>query len=242
MTTLDPQNINSVMTLIGTSLSSDLSHADFVDFGMMTSHIYRSKFFTIINKMVADKKMEMSSVAYIIYFATLVKNKKRILEGLAKVSSRYGANKWYKDTVMFYTTMTVHFVSEAEKTGKFPIVNLPSCVPHIACHFLKLHLQGNGKALSDGDLYKKFSENLFFVQMNITKDLVDEQMAWESRFWNETVTTSKNPDRERYQQNKGFNKNFFETKSADSYKWIVNGKEVDEVYDKGMIIEWLKKV
>lgn len=240
MTTLDSSNINSVMSLIGVSLASDLSHGDFVDFGMMTSHIYRSKFFAIINKMISDKKMDASSVAYIIYFATLVKNKKRILEGLAKMSSKYGANKWYKDTVTFYTTQTVQFVSESEKKGLFPVVNLPSCVPNIACHFLKLHLMGNGQTYSDAELYKKFSQNLFFVQMNITSDLVDEQMAWEAKFWNETVTTSKNPDRDRYQANKGFNKNFFDTKAADKYKWIVNGSEVDQVYDQGMIITWLR--
>jgi len=206
----------------------------------MTSHIYRSKFFTIINKMISDKKMEPKSVAYIIYFATLVKNKTRILAGLAKQSSKYGTNQWFKDTVTFYTTMTVQFVSEAEKSGKFPVVNLPSCVPNIACHFLKLHLQGNGQSLSDADLYKKFSENLFFVQMNVTQEIVDEQMAWEAKFWNETVTTSKNPDKDRYQTKKGFQKAFFDTKAADKYKWLVAGKEVDQVYDKGMIIEWLK--
>jgi hypothetical protein len=240
MTSIDSANINSIMATIGASLAADLSHMDFVDFGMMTSHIYRAKFFGIINKLVANKKIEMKSVAYIIYMATLVKNKRRILEGLTKIQSKYGSNQWYKDTVMFYTVETVQFVSEAEKTGKFPVVNLPSCMPNIACHFLKLNLKGNGAAMSDADLYKKFSQNLFFVQMNIEPDLVAEQMQWESNFWNSTVTTSNNPDRDRYQANKGFNSNFFNTKAADNYKWLVNGVEVDQVYSKDMIIAWLK--
>lgn len=240
MAALDPENMTGIMTVIGQTLATDLSHADFLDFGMMTSHIYRSKLIAIVNRLVEANQMQASSLAYIIYFAVLVKNKKRILEGLAKQSKKYGANQWFKDTVMFYTTEVVHYVSEAEKNGKFPVVNLPSCMPNIACHFLKLHLKGNGVALSDADLYKKFSENLFFVQMNVTAGIVAKQMQWESNFWNTKVVTSKNPDKARYLQNKGFNQSYFETKAADQYKWIVNGKEVDGVYDENMIIAWLK--
>lgn len=238
MATLDPNNMSQILTLIGITLAADLTMSDFVDFGQMTSHIYRARFYRICQELVRTGKMQASTIAHIIYFATLIKSKKRIEDSLTNMSGKYGNSQWFKETIMFFKTQTVQYVSEAEKSGKFPVVNITTCQPNLCCHFLKLHLLNDGIARTDEELWKKFSENLFVVQMRITPQVQQELYNWEVNFWNNKVTSSKNPDAARYKA--GFNQAFWETKAADNYKWIVNGNETDDTLDKAAIITWLK--
>merc|ERR1719223_463552 len=137
----------------------------------MTSHIYRAKFFAITTKMVDDGDISKDSIGAIVYFATIMKNKKRIIDGLAAISLKYSGMKWYQDSVKFYQLATVQYVSEAEKTGKFPVVNIPSCMPNVAAHLYKQHLMKDGVARSDADLFNKFFENLWVGQLRITGEL-----------------------------------------------------------------------
>jgi hypothetical protein len=178
MVSLNPDNFADILSKIGIMLPSDLNITDFKDFGKMTSHIYRSKFYAVIQGMVNAGEIQMTSVGAIIYFATLIKNKKRILDALTRLSTKYGTTVWFKDAVKFYQTATVQYVSEAEKTGHFPVVNIPSCQPNLAAHYFKQQLLGDGVARSDADLFKAFFQNLWFVQMRVTHDIVDKHNLW----------------------------------------------------------------
>jgi hypothetical protein len=240
MTSFNPDNFKELLTQIGATLPSDLRAEDFKDFGKMTSHIYRSKFYAVIKGMVDASEIQATSTSAIIYFATLIKNKKRIIDALVRLNGKYGTAIWFKDALKFYQTATVQYVSEAEKTGLFPVVNIPSCQPNLAAHFYKLQLQNDGVARSDVDLFKKFFENLWFCQMRITGALLTEHMVWETDFWNNKVKKSKNPESGRYE--KGFNGTYYGTKAEDDYKWIVNGNESEETFDQQRIVTWLKTV
>ena len=235
---LNVEDWKAVLVAIGSTLPSDLICADFKDFGKMTSHIYRAKFYAIIQDMVDSGQIQYSSVSIIIYLATLIKNKKRILDGLANLSKKYSSTVWFPDAVLFYQTATVQYVSEAEKTGLFPVVNIPSCQPNLAAHFYKLHLLTDGVARSDTDLMKKFMENLWFCQLNVTPQLITTHKAWEVNFWNTTVKKSKNPDSGRYE--KGFNDAYYTTKAEDVYPFIVNGAASASTFDEAAILAWLK--
>jgi len=235
---LNTMDFQAILSLIGTGLPSDLDPSDFKDFGKMTSHIYRAKFYEVAKTMVEAGQIQWSSLSVIIYFATLIKNKKRILSALANLNSKYGTTTWHPDAVLFYNTATVQYVSEAERTGLFPVVNLPSCQPNLAAHFYKIHLLKDKVARSDADLFKKFSENLWFCQLRITPELTQIHKMWETNFWNVTVKKSKNTVSDRYER--GFNDSYYQTKAEDDYKFIVAGKEVDTTYDEAAILAWLK--
>lgn len=238
MTTLNTDSFSAILTLIGAILPADLNPVDFVDFGKMTSHIYRAKFYKVVQEMVDSGEIQYSSVSVVIYFATLIKNKKRIVDAMANLSPKYGTTTWFQDTLKFYQTACVQYVSEAERTGLFPVVNIPSCQPNLAAHFFKMHLMRDGKARSDVDLFKIFMENLWFCQLRVTEALKNKHQDWENKFWTQTVKKSKNPDSGRYE--KGFNQTYYETKRADDYGFIVNGQESIEIYDEPAIISWLK--
>ena len=240
MTTFNIEDIGSILAQIGTSLPSDLNPSAFVDFGKMTSTIYRQKFFDLIKMCMDKNKVTLTSVGTIIYFATLIKNKKRILDGLTAMSATYGTTTWFKEAVWFYQNMCVQYVSEAEKTGKFPVVNIPGCMPNLAAHYFKIQLKEDGKARTDAAMFKAFSENLWFCQLRITTDLLNNHKLWETNFWNNTVKKSKNPDAQRYINERGFQEAYYTTKSEDDYRFIVNGKESDTTMDEAAIIAWLK--
>jgi len=239
MSVLDPDNFKDILVKIGVKLPSDLNVQDFKDFGKMTSGIYRSRFYATIKSLVDAGEIQFSSVGVIIYFATLIKNKKRILDGLANISGKYSTAVWFQDSVKFYQTSTVQYVSEAEKTGLFPVVNIPSCQPNIAAHYYKQHLKSDGVARTDVDLFKKFMENLWFCQLRITADLLAKHKTWEVEFWNVTVKKSKNPDSARYE--KGFNDTYYTTKAEDDYPFIVAGAESGQTFNEASIITWLKE-
>jgi hypothetical protein len=235
---LNPDDFQAILNQIGAVLPADLNPADFKDFGKMTSHIYRAKFYAVVKDLVDAGMIQNSSVSVIIYFATLIKNKQRILNALTELYTKYSASTWLPDAVYFYTNATVQFVSEAERTGLFPVVNLPSCQPNLAAHFYKLHLKGDKVARSDVDLMKKFTENLWFCQLRITPELKAKHKIWETNFWNVTVKKSKNPDSARYER--GFNDTYYQTKAEDDYKFIVGGKVVETTYDEAALLAWLK--
>jgi hypothetical protein len=235
---LNPDDFKGILSLIGADLPSDLNPEDFKDFGKMTSHIYRAKFYAAVKDLVDAGSIQYASVSVIIYFATLIKNKKRILDALVRLYDKYGTTTWLKDAVFFYENATVQYVSEAERTGLFPVVNLPSCQPNLAAHYFKLHLKKDKVARSDVDLMKKFMENLWFCQLRVTPDLKAKHKTWEVNFWNSTVKKSKNPDSGRYER--GFNETYYQTKSEDDYKFIVGGKEVETTYDEAALLVWLK--
>jgi len=235
---LKAEDINNFLALIGKELPSDINCEDFLDFGQMSTHVYRAKLFKKWEEMVAAGKLKQTSIGAIIYMATLIKNKDRILQGLVNQKAKYQGSSWFKDVVNFYQTETCQYTGEAKGTKLFPVVNITSCVPNIACMFLREHLKKDRVMRSDEDLLKKFMENLFVVQMNVTADVVDKQQVWEMKFWNTIVKKSKNPDKDAYES--GFQQKYFDTKKDDKYKWIVNGKEVDDVFGEAEILGWLR--
>jgi len=228
----------AILNLIGAVLPSDLNPEDFKDFGKMNSHIYRAKFYAVCQELVDKGSIRWNSVNSIIYLATLIKNRQRILNGLTQLYDKYNNTTWLPDCVYFYTNATCQYVSEAERTGLFPVVNLPSCQPNLAAHFYKLHLKGDKVPRSDVDLLKKFTENLWFCQLRITPEMKAKHKIWETNFWNATVKKSKNTDSSRYER--GFNDTYYQTKSEDDYKFIVNGKVVDTTFDENALLAWLK--
>ena len=237
---LNPNDMASFMSAIGVSLPSDLNVQDFKDFGKMTSNIYRARLFMIFDRLMTAGKLNRASIPTIIYFASLIKNKDRIIKGMANMQSKYGTAQWFKDTLYFYQTETVQYVSEAEKKDKFPVVNIPTCMPDITAHFFKVHLKGVGIAYTDAELLKAFKENLWFCQLNISQALSDEHRLWETDFWNNTVTKTKNSDSARYNREKGFQAAYYNTKAADNYRFLVNGTSVDQVFDEPALLAWLK--
>jgi len=236
--TLNTDSIQDIMKFIGNDLPSDLVMSDFKDFGKMTSHIYRSKFYTRMQELVDKGTIQKSSIGPIIYFATLIKNKKRIVDGLGNLKAKYSSAKWFEDALKYYQSETDQYVSEAEKSGRFPVVNIPSCQPDVAAHFFKMQLMKDGVSRSDTDLFRIFFENLWFPQLRVTKDLLDKHNEWEREFWNVKVKKSKNPDSTRFE--KGFNQDYWDTKKDDDYQFIKNGKPLAAVMDESAIIEWLK--
>lgn len=238
MTSLNPDDFKMILSAIGLELPSGLNAVDFKDFGKMTSHIYRSRFYSVIQSLVDAGEIQFSSVSVIIYLATLIKNKKRILDGLTNLAPKYSSATWFPDCVKFYQTSTVQYVSEAERTGLFPVVNIPSCQPNLAAHYYKLHLRADGVSRTDVDLFKKFSENLWFCQLRVTPELIAAHKNWEVNFWNTTVKKSKNPDSGRYER--GFNETYYLTKAEDDYPFITGGVESASTFDETAVVRWLK--
>lgn len=242
MTALNPDDMGDFMTKIGLKLPSDLRVEHFKDFGKMTSNIYRTQLFAIFNQMKDKEEFSYESIGPIIFFATLIKNKDRILKGLAALQAKYGTSKWFKDSIKFYTTKTEQYVSETDGSAgkKFPVVNITTCMPDVAAHMMKQYLRNVGEAFSDDKMYRLFSENLWFVQLRVSKAEIDIHKEWERNFWNTVVKKTKNKDSSRYMAERGFNENYWQTKADDDYPFIVAGKPSEVVFDKAAILAWLK--
>lgn len=239
----DPNNFTDILTKIGMELPSDLVVTDFKDFGKMTSHIYRAKFFTIISNLMKTQAFDAKSVAPIVYFATLIKNKKRIIDGLNRLASKYKDAKWFKDTVLFYNGYSVQYVTDMDRSTEmvFPVVNIPTMMPNVAAHFFKQHLKRDGVVRNDAKMLEDFMHNLWFCQLRIESSLMEEHKNWEREFWNNTVKKTKNTDTEGFKANRGFQEDFYMTKAADDYQFIDAGRLSNATYTKDAVLAWLKK-
>jgi hypothetical protein len=174
---------------------TDVLATDMVDFGMMNSTSYRRKFFELTKDLDGQERL------MVVYLATGVKSKRRILEAIG----RFKDEKWYQGVRKFFMNC-VQYTSEVKGTGKMAVVHIPSCLPNIAAIcFIKM-----GRAVS----VKSFLENLWAAQLNLSAELKEEQKIWEKDFWNNQVKKGSSS----YKQ--GFQEEFWLNKSSDKYSLL----------------------
>jgi len=196
---ISDQDLTILLTSLDLDILATLNPEDFEGFGMMNSHVYRKKFFDIAKAANLSK----DALMMVIVLATVVKNKKRILAAVKK----FAAAPWYSSVTQFYSQKICQYTYEATATT-FAVVHIPSCVPFMAARAW-LHVTKNPSK-------DTFLANLWASQIRLSQTLMDEQKAWETNFWAQTVKKGGSKF-----EAKGFNETYWVTKSADNYPLLL---------------------
>ena len=172
---------------------------DYENFGLMNSKIYREKFLRI----ATAAGLSQSEATHVIILFTAIKNKKRVLENISK----FARSAWYNKVNNFIKTRMVQYTYEAGN-DTYAAVHVPSAFPFIAAR-VWLNICKNPTIDS-------FLENLWSSQIHLDQQLIARAEVWETNFWTQTVKKGGTNF-----ESGGFNKNYFDTKAADTYPLLL---------------------
>lgn len=231
----DPSSVFNFMTTVMAETSAILlkfNPADFENFGMMNSHVYRNAFI----KLVMDSGLSAEEFIMVIALFTAVKNKVRV----EKAMVRFNKEGWFKRVQKFVQDKIVQYTSELdEKMSTFAAVHIPNIMPSITllC-WIKITKPSDVNATN-------LLRNLWACQLDIPVSLKEEQKIWEKDFWTSKVTHTRNTSKKRDAVVLGFHEDFWNTKAQDSYPLILPDGKSAVIKDKtdldNYILEWLKK-
>lgn len=210
MTTADiyEDMLSQVSTVMDLANADDIDPSDWINFGLMNSHLYRERFL----KLCAKEKLKNKEMLMVLTLSVAIRSKKRIQANIGKFSGK----TWHANVKKFIDNKIVQSPKEAKSENLMPIVNIANCMPSHAFYiWCKMHTFTN-----DDDMYdmatrsKDGGAGLFFVQLNLHEDIVAECETKEKEFWTNTVTKGG----DTYE--KGFHQNYFDTKKADKYHLV----------------------
>ena len=197
---------------------------DFVSFGMRDSRTYRALFLKL------TKDMEKSDRTWVVILAVAIKNRERILMELGR---KFQDAQWRNAVIAFYTHHTATRNSDIPIGRELmPVVNIPSCAPPITALIWK-------KMQEDENLsYDNFVGNLWTVQLKVYQAITEEQKVWEMDYWERQITKGGRT------YEKGFNEEYWTTKSKDRYMLLTDTMEPYKrdkrgPYNRADIEEWL---
>ena len=218
--------LSEMSTVMGDIDYDEIDPADWTNFGLMNSHIYRENFL----KLVKDKKLTQKSILMVVVLCTVVRSKKRILKNIDKFKSK----SWFAQVKKFISENIVQSPSEAKTASQFPVVNVSSCMPTLAALVWARFTAKPTVELMIG--------NLWFGQLWLNDEAQAANKAWEQHFWTNIVTKGS----ANYE--KGFHEDYYQKKVDDKYplakKDLTFFPPSDEFtgYSMDDLNKWLKEV
>jgi len=152
-----------------------------VDFGKKNSHILRSK----ITALMTEKGLSKDAKFLLYFFASLVKNKKRVLEAMRKLPESFQSLEWFPQLTEFINDNMVQFPAD-EGDEKFAMVHLPATNPPLTLLCLAI-----GMPRVDLTFEFMMSQQVM-AQINLSPELQEMNKGYMKIFWEEQVNTTSN--------------------------------------------------
>jgi hypothetical protein len=193
----------------------EIDPAEFENFGVRNSRIYREKFYRLMKASAMGK----NECKWLIFMTCLLPSKKRLLDAMRKWDSA----PWYPKVNRFINEKMCQYTSqEAADSSNYSIVHCPNAFPFYAAH---------AWALATGDdqrTVEAFLRHTWAAQLWIDDDMLADQKVYEKHFWNDLVKKGSG----KYEQ--GFKEEYWQIKATDAYPLIFeNGKKLEITSDKG---------
>lgn len=155
------------------------------NFGKMDSHIYRAQ----LMERMEMKKLTPSAKLMIYFFTAVIKNKNRILKAMETLPEPVKQEAWFYPVKDFINVETEQYVTKAEKTKRFPLVNIPNTNPGLDILFGMMILKPEERTV------EKMKDRVTFCQLNLAADMQTLAKAGYENFWNNVVKGTKNDDK-----------------------------------------------
>jgi len=205
-------------------------------FGKKNSHLLRAKLF----KLFDSENMSQGARIMIFILFSAIKNVGRVKEHLDNLPDDIKALKELAEAKNFIDKRLVQYTTQ-ENLQKFAVVHLPTTMPGLDILLMAIMYEYNESFLMEDIVGKQT-----FAQMDIDADLQKINEEYQKEFWNEVVTTSKNPNQDAYRQNKGFNQKFYDTSKNDQYEFLNADLSIYKTPKGGMtedeLHKWYNKV
>jgi hypothetical protein len=196
-------------------LSKDLigvikkERALWVVFGKMNSNLYRGE---LMDKMV-KKGLSGESMTMVYFFAGVIKSKSRIVKAMDKMTEDLRGKAWWFPVKDFYTTQTTQYVSQAVKSGLFPVVNIPNTNPGLDMLVFCLKSEDSERTLDN------MSKRPTFSQINLNPECQTLARQGYEFYWTKMVSGSKNEDAKELEK-PGMKEDYYNTSASDKYSLV----------------------
>lgn len=199
----------STMSLSVALLKYFVDHReDWKTFGKMNSHLYRDK----LMKEMDRARLKPESRMVVFAMTSIIKSQPRILEAMANMpdTKKYVHDGVWQEVMNFFENYCCQYVSQAKKTKKFPVVNIPTCMPGLDMMWFAITSEGKERTLENACRRPTMS------QIDLDDKMQDLAKEGYKYFWEKTVVGSKNPDKANLEAPK-FNEDYYKTSAGDNY-------------------------
>jgi hypothetical protein len=182
-------------------------------FGKMNSHLYRQQLF---NKM-EEKKLSGESMMLVYAMASIIKSQPRIVQAMTDLpeNERFTSSGVWFAVRSFFESDTVQYVTQAKKTKKFPVVNIPNTMPGFDILWFCLCTKDEDRILDN------LKVRPTFTQISLKADVQTIAKEGYEIYWTKIVKGSRNPDNKGGAvEAPGMKEDYYQTSAGDSYKLI----------------------
>lgn len=189
-------------------------------FGKMNSHLYRKR---LMDKMKA-KRLTSESMMMVWAMASVIKSQPRIIQAMDDTpeDSRFARPDVWFAVRDFFNTECTQYVSSANKTKKFPVVNIPTTMPGLDILMFCLTSENSARTMDTLKIRPTFSQ--IFLQADVQTTAKEGYTT----FWNSIVRGSRNEDKREAPEMRD---DYYRNSEADKYMLLA-------LDPKGKIIEY----
>lgn len=95
------------------------------NFGKKNSHLYRKMLFDLYKRL----SLSPEAIMMVHAFTAVIKSQPRIVMAMENMSEEDQKLSWHYPVLNFFRTETTQYVSVANRTKKYPVVNIPTAMP-----------------------------------------------------------------------------------------------------------------
>lgn len=175
-------------------------------FGKMNSHLYRKR---LMDKMKV-KKLSPESMLLVWAMASIIKSQPRIIQAMDDTPEpeRFTSQGVWFAVRDFFQTECTQYVSAANKTKKFPVVNIPTTMPGLDILLFCLTTENSERTMESLKIRPTFSQ--IFLQADV------QTIAKEGYtiFWTSIVKGTRNEDKV---DKPAMREEFYKNSESDKY-------------------------
>lgn len=175
-------------------------------FGRMNSHLYRKD---LMERMVR-KQLSKEARTMVFFLASVIKSGPRIIKALDAMTEdeKEKAKGWWFAVKDFFSTETTQYVSAAGKNQKFPVVNIPNCMPGLDVLFFCLMTRNELRTLEN------LSRRPTFSQIDLMPEVQTVAKEGYEYYWTKVVKGTRNPDKP---EAPGMKEEYYMNAAGDKY-------------------------
>lgn len=179
-------------------------------FGKMNSHLYRKK---LMDKMKA-KRLNSESMLMVWAMASVIKSQPRIIQAMDDTpeAERFSSSEVWFAVRDFFQTECTQYVSVANKTKKFPVVNIPTTMPGLDILMYCLTTENEERTIDTLKVRPTFS------QIFLRADVQTVAKEGYTTFWNMIVRGTRNEDKVDKPE---MREEFYRNSEADKYQLLM---------------------
>lgn len=177
------------------------------NFGKKNSHMYRTELFTSMS----TSNLSGEAKIMVLFFFSVIKNRDRVLKAMDLLDTDMKKADWFQPVRGFIESKVVQYVTQAEKQGRFPAVNIPTCMPGFDILVWCLMVPDEDRTIEN------LKNRTTFSQLALNQTLQAKAKEGYANYWNNIVVGTRNPEKKEEPK---MREQYYKNSENDKYRLI----------------------